>query len=119
MKTLFKVVVAVLVLNACARGAWSVWTYLQFKDAAQQIVLLGGRATPEDLHAGILAKAEELQLPVNAEDFTVYREGVRTVAEGKYTQPVEFFPNYTYPVTFEIQVNAVSYDIAPATGRRR
>jgi hypothetical protein len=119
MKTLFKVVIAVLVLNASARGAWSMWTYYQFKDAAQQIVLFGHRSTPQELHDGILAKAEELQLPVNPEEISVYRDGVRTIAEGTYTQSVEFFPNYTYPVTFNFRVDAVSLDIAPVTGRRK
>jgi hypothetical protein len=110
MKTLFKLVVALLVLNAAARGAWSMWTYSQFKEAAQQVVLFGQKATPEELEGGILAKATELHLPVRASDIVVTRDTVRTVAEASYTQPVEFFPNYAYPVKFSFQVDAVSFN---------
>jgi hypothetical protein len=108
MKTLFKLVVALLVLNAAARGAWSMWSYSQFKEAAQQVVLFGQKATPEELQSSILARATELKLPVSPDDVVVRRDSVRTVAEATYTQPVEFFPNYRYPVKFSFQVDAVS-----------
>src|SRR5262245_45970608 len=108
MKTLFKLVVALLILNAAARGAWCMWTYYQFKDTAQQLVLFGQKATPEELQGSILARATELSLPVKSDDVDVRRDGVRTVAQASYTQPVEFFPNYPYPVKLSFSVDAVA-----------
>ncbi len=61
MKTLFKLVVALLVLNASVRGALAMWQYYQFKDAAQQVVLFGQRAEPEEIQANIVARATELE----------------------------------------------------------
>ena len=58
MKTLFKLVVAILVLNAAVRGGLAMWKYYQFKDAAQQVVLFGQRADPEEIQANIVAKAQ-------------------------------------------------------------
>jgi hypothetical protein len=108
MKTLFKLVIAILVLNAAVRGALAMYQYYQFKDAAQQAVLFGQRADPEDIQANIVAKATELSVPVRPDDIKVSRDGQRTVAEGYYIQPVQFFPNYPWPVKFTFLVDAVS-----------
>jgi hypothetical protein len=119
MKTLFKLVIALLVLNAAARGAWSMWTYSQFKEATQQLVLFGQKSTPEELESGILAKASEFHLNVRPDDIVITKDSARTIAEASYTQPVEFFPNYAYPVKFSFQVDAVSFTGAAPIGRRQ
>jgi hypothetical protein len=108
MKTLFKLVIAILVLNAAVRGALAMYQYYQFKDAAQQAVLFGQRADPEEIQANIVAKATELSVPVRVDDIKVSRDGQRTVAEGYYVQPVQFFPNYPWPVRFTFLVDAVN-----------
>jgi hypothetical protein len=108
MKTLFRLVIAILVLNAAVRGALAMWQYYQFKDAAQQVVLFGQRADPEEIQAGIVAKASELSVPVRLDDIKVRRDATRTVAEGFYIQPVQFFPNYPWPVKFTFNVDAIS-----------
>jgi hypothetical protein len=108
MKTLFKLIVAVLVLNAAVRGGLAMWQYYQFKDAAQQIVLFGQRADPGEIQAKIVAKATELSVPLTADDVKISRDATRTIAEGSYIQPVQFFPNYPYPMKFTFLVDAVS-----------
>ncbi|HLG56763.1 MAG TPA: hypothetical protein VI485_15605 [Vicinamibacterales bacterium] len=108
MKTLFKLVIALLLLNAVARGAWATWNYYQLRDTAQQLVMFGQKATSNQLRDEILAKAKELNVPVMVGDVNVQRDGMRTVARGAYTQPVEFFPNYAYPIKFTFLVDAVS-----------
>ena len=118
MKTLFKLVVAILVLNAAVRGGLAMWQYYQFKDAAQQVVLFGQQADPEEIQANIVAKATELSVPVGPDDIKVSRDATRTVAEGSYIQPVQFFPNYFYPVKFTFLVDAVSLG-APLTPSSR
>lgn len=108
MKTLLKLVIAVLVLNASVRGALAMWQYYQFKDGAQQVVLFGQQADPEVLQANILARATALGVEMTLDDIKISRDGTRTVAEGSYVQPVQFFPNYSYPVKFTFLVDAVS-----------
>jgi hypothetical protein len=118
MKTLFKLVVAVLVLNAAVRGALAMWQYYQFKDAAQQIVLFSQRAEPEEIQADIVARATAMSVPVQPDDIKVSRDGERTVAEGSYTRPVEFLPNYPWPVKFTFIVDALSFAEASGPGRK-
>ena len=108
MKTLFKLVIAILLLNAAIRGGMAMWQYYQFKDAAQQVVLFGQRSDPEEIQANIVARASALDVPVRLDDIKVSRDATRTVAEGYYIQPVQFFPNYSYPVKFTFLVDAVS-----------
>ena len=117
MKTLFKLVIAILVLNAAVRGGLAMWQYYQFKDAAQQVVLFGQRADPEEIQANIVAKATELSVPVRPDDVKVSRDGQHTIAQGSYIQPVDFFPNYPWPVKFTFVVDALS--LAEPSGSRR
>ena len=118
MKTLFKLVIAILVLNAAVRGGLATWQYYQFKDAAQQVVLFGQRADPEEIQANIVARATELSVPVRPDDVKVSRDGQRTVAQGSYIQPVDFFPNYPWPVKFTFVVDAISLGEPLGTGRK-
>ncbi len=118
MKTLFKLVVAILVLNAAVRGGLAMWQYYQFKDAAQQVVLFGQRAEPEEIQANIVAKATEMGVPVRPDDVKVSRDGTRTVAQGSYVQTVQFFPNYPYPVKFTFLVDAMSLAEPLGPGRK-
>jgi hypothetical protein len=118
MKTLFKLVIAILVLNAAVRGGLAMWQYYQFKDAAQQVVLFGQRADPEEIQESIVARATEMSVPVRPDDVKVSRDGARTVAQGYYIQPVQFFPNYPWPVKFTFVVDAISLADASRPGRK-
>lgn len=118
MKTLLKLVIAVLVLNAAVRGALAMWEYYEFKDAAQQVVLFGQRSEPEEIRASIVAKGNEMRVPVRPDDVKVSRDETRTVAEGFYIQPVQFFPNYSYPVKFSFVVDALSLGEPLGSGRK-
>jgi hypothetical protein len=118
MKTLFKLIVAALVLNASVRGALAMWQYYQFKDGAQQAVLFGQRSDPEEIHANIMARATALGVSMKPEDIKISRDSTRTTAQGSYVQTVQFFPNYPYPVKFTFLVDAVSLGEPLGSGRK-
>ena len=52
------------------------------------------------------------------DDIKISRDGTRTIAEGSYVQPVQFFPNYAYPVKFTFLVDAVSLGEPLGSGRK-
>jgi hypothetical protein len=108
MKTLFKLLVAVAVLNACVRCAIVAAHYYQFKDDAQHLVTFGGSVAPNTLHDEIVEKAMALALPVQPENVDVQRDGVHTTATVKYSQPVEVFPRYRFPVDFAFTVEGLA-----------
>jgi hypothetical protein len=117
IKTTLKVVVALIVINACFRSALVAWDYYELRDEAQQLLQFGAAQTETTLHNAILMKAAELEVPLRSEGLVVRRAGARTTAEASYTQPVEWFPNQFYPVKWSFAVEALSVGVIPAPGR--
>ena len=108
MKTILKLLLAAILLNATARGVKAAWDYYELKDATSQFLTFGDQASTSSLHGHILDKATELRLPLASQNISVHRQGVRTWAKADYIQTIEFFPNYPYPVKFSFQVDTYS-----------
>jgi len=108
MKTVIKLLIAIAIINATARVGMAAARYYQLKDESQELVTFGGNIVPGELQNQILLKAEELQLPLAFDDILVSRQGLRTTASAAYTDSVEVFPNYTYPIRFQFQVEGVN-----------
>ena len=113
MKTVLKLVIAVALLNAVVRGADSLWNYYQLKDAAERALLFGSQRTSQQVHQQIMERALELDVPLKPEDLSVRWTTGRRVAAAAYTQPVEFFPKYPYPIEFSFNVNTVVVGTPP------
>jgi hypothetical protein len=116
MKTLLKLLIAVAILNAVVRVGLATASYYQFKDQAQQLITFGADASVTELQEQMLERAATLDLPVTAEDIDVTRQGKRTAASAAYTQPVEVFPSYRYPISFQFTVeglNLAGLGVAP------
>jgi hypothetical protein len=118
MKTVIKLIIAAAVINAVARGAWAQWNYYQLKDSAQQLLTFDVDSSPEQIESAILDKAMELNLPVDADDVTVKREGLRSSAVVSYTQPIEFFPKYVYPMKYSFAVDTLAIRAGAPPKRR-
>jgi hypothetical protein len=108
MKTLIKLLIAAAIVNATARVGMAAARYYQLKDQSQELVTFGGSAVPGELQNEILLKAEALRLPLASDDILVTREGLRTTATAAYTDSVELFPNYKYPIRFQFKVEGVN-----------
>ena len=113
MKTVLKLLIAVALLNAVVRGADSAWNYYQLKDAAQRALLFGTQASSKQIHGQIMERAVELRVPLMPEDLTVSWRAGRRIAEAYYTQQIELFPKYIYPVLFSFNVDTVSVGTPP------
>ena len=108
MKTILKVIVALALLNAVARGAWAQWNFYELKDTAQQLLTFGADSSPQEIQGEIVQRASELNITLDADDVQVNRDGLRSTAEVSYTQPVEFFPSYKYPIKFSFIVDTLA-----------
>jgi hypothetical protein len=113
VKFIIKLVIAAVIINACARAGQAAWTYYQLKDVAQQTLIFGATATPTQLHEEILRRAVALEVPLTGENLQVTRNGARTAATASYTQPVELFPNYRYPFKFSFEVDGLAVMTRP------
>jgi len=108
VKTLIKLLIAAAIVNGTARVGMAAARYYQLKDESQELVTFGGNIIPGELQNQILLKAEQLKLPLAFEDILVTREGLRTTACAAYTDSVEVFPNYKYPIKFQFKVEGVN-----------
>jgi len=108
MKTILKLLIAAIVINACARAGYASVRYLRFREAAQQAVLFGASSPTVEVRRLILSRAADLHVPVQPENVIVRRQGGRTWADASYSQGVEWFPNQQYPWGFSFSVEAFS-----------
>ena len=108
IKTVIKLLITLAVLNAVARGGLTAWRHYELKDAAEQLILFGSTVPTAQISSQILDKAVELNVPLEAENIDISRDGTRTVAYVSYTKPVEFFPSFTYPLDLSFMVEIFS-----------
>ena len=106
MKTIIKLLVAALIVNATARLGLSAWTQYQFRDSVQELVLFGSSETPTELKKEILEEAGDQGVPVDDDDVVVDRQGMLTTAQATYVDEIELFPRYVYPMTWTFKVDA-------------
>jgi hypothetical protein len=116
VKTVIKLLIAFAIINATARVGFAAAKYYQLKDQSQELVTFGGHTLPGELQNQILEKAEALELPLNVEDIQVTREGMHTTATAAYTQSVEVFPNYKYPIKFQFTVDGINMGAGVSPG---
>ncbi len=115
MKTFFNIILAAIVLNAVVRCGLVARNYFEFQDASQQAVIFGADMTLTELDAEIRERAAEHDVPLPEDGLHIRREGARTIADAVYTDQVEVFPNFRYPVVLSFKVEAQ----ALATGNAR
>ncbi len=107
IQLLIKLLIAAAIINAAARGALVAWNYYQFKDAAQQAAVFGAKTPTGTLHAQVMKKAEEFEIPIAPEQVVVTRDGARTAIQASYVQPVEVFPRYVRDVPLQFVVEGL------------
>jgi hypothetical protein len=101
--------IAVAIVNGAGHIALVYWSFYQFQDAAQQLALFGGRASPEAVRSNVFAKAGELMIPIAEEQIVVTRDGPTTVIQAAYVHPVEYFPRQNYPLKLSFNVEGRNY----------
>lgn len=112
IKTVLKIAIAVAVINGAFHFGEAAWRYYQLKDAAQQMIVFGSEEQTTDLLNRIVERAVALRIPLLPENVAVRREGTRTTVDAAYTQPVEYFPNQTYPIDLRFSVEAYAARVA-------
>lgn len=108
IKTAIKLLIALAIVNAAVRAGMAAWSYYQLRDQAQQLIVFGAAVPTTELSNDILVKAMELEVPLEPRNLDVHREGNRTFVNASYTQPVEFFPTFIYPVELSFSLDAFS-----------
>jgi hypothetical protein len=107
MKGILKLALLAVVANA----TWHVFvpyrSHLRFQDAVHAAALADVERSEEEQRARVLWLANQFDIPLTADGFTVRREPTHTVSDGSYTKPIELFPTVWYPWTFTWHIDAL------------
>ena len=110
MKTLFPVVIAILVVVACARAGDVFWRHYQLHDAVEQETRYGAAKSTDELYGRVLKLAEEYSIALDEEEVSVSTRSGQAIVSVNYIEPIALVP-YFYtreqPFGFDINVKPI------------
>jgi len=77
----------------------------QLGDFMEDQARFAERRSPEVIKKGILHKARELEIPLDAKQLSVQRRGDHLYMKAEWVQPVRFFGGYTYEWHFLLDID--------------
>lgn len=92
MKTIIKIVIALVLLTAMFNGARAVLNDYQFTDAVHQGMLFDPRASDAELKEMVLKLAAEYELEMDASNVTVREQGMDVIIDMSYTKNIVLVP---------------------------
>jgi hypothetical protein len=104
IRTIVKLAFVAVLVNAAVHVGPVYWNYFKFKDAVQEIANFSSRRTESEVVSRVVAKAQNYDIPVTAQDVKVRKVSDRTFVETSYTADLEYFPRRSYPVTFDLKI---------------
>jgi hypothetical protein len=107
VRTIITFIIVIVVVNAAIRAGTAYWKFYQFKDAAQEIAVFGGKTATSLLHQQVMDKATKLDIPIDPHSITIERTGEQTTIGASYIQNVELFPRYTQDLSFHFSVEGM------------
>ena len=107
-KTLIKLLIAALVVNATWRAGNVYLKYFRFKDDVHEAALFAARQSDSQVQAKVMSLAEQFDIPLKPENVSITRNERRTVINAVYTDEVELVPTKFYPWEFKVSVEALN-----------
>jgi hypothetical protein len=104
IKTVVKLFIVLLVLNAVYRVGRAYWTHYQFEDSVQQLAQFSDKATPEEVRTKVLEQAATFGVPLDPENLTITRGNRRVEVDATYFRDLELVPRYKRHWDFKIHV---------------
>ncbi|HYE86481.1 MAG TPA: hypothetical protein VEA16_09015 [Vicinamibacterales bacterium] len=102
MKTIFKIVVALVAVVAAVNAARATFNDYQFKDAVHEALLFEPRQSDEQIHDMVMKLASEYEIPMAVEDITIVRRNQEVTVTFPYTTNVVLIPGiFAQDWTFE------------------
>jgi hypothetical protein len=106
LKTIVQLLIAALVIVACARGGEAAWRYYELQDAVEQELRFGNAKTTSQLLQRVIELAAEKDVELTKEDVTVDVRDNATRVAVSYIEPIALVPGlYTRNQQFDFEVN--------------
>jgi hypothetical protein len=108
MKTILKLLVVALVLNASWRVGAAYWQHYQFEDEVQEAAQFVGRSKSEELAARVYELADKYEIPLEADSVKVTKDQRRVTVDAAYSRDIELAPRYPRHWDFAIHVSVLT-----------
>jgi hypothetical protein len=119
IKTLFKLIVALLVAHALVRFVPPYWNHNQFESEVKERAVTWASLTEGQVRDRVFEMALARGLPVTREQIAVRWANDYLLVDVEYPREIEFLPTWKYEWTFDSHVSTLILDsLAPGrTGR--
>lgn len=108
IKFVIKLVIVALVANAAWRLGNAYLSFYRFNDAVTEASQFDAGTTAAALQQKVLELADQYDLPLAEDGFTVQRDEHRTRIRGGFKEDLQLFPGFTYPWPFSFDVDTVN-----------
>ena len=106
MKTIIQLLIAVVIVYACAHAGEAAWRHFQFRDAVEQEARYGPHKTTSQLHRRVIELAAEYDIPLEYTDVTVERHNDETAVAVAYVEEIQLVPaTYSREHLFEFEMS--------------
>ena len=112
IKTLFKIVILLLVANAAYRIGSEYLTHIKFRDGIRDAAMFKARNDAE-LSQHIMSLSIDFDIPLTESDFELTRVERHVTVNGRYTKLIEIVPNFTYPWAFSWDIDVYTSPVMP------
>lgn len=115
IRTLIKLLLLAVVVNAGIKTVPSFWKYYKFRDAVEETAKYSSRRTKEEVASRVLQIAARMDVPLDPAALQVTKRNASTRVVASYSVVLEPFPSKTYPWDFEIDVEGEPprYEVIP------
>jgi len=105
MRTLIKLALVALLINASWQLFSVYWSHFKFVDAVQATTQFRGDKSEDQIRNRILELAVEFDLPISDENLTIEGNRTHTIVDSAYTRSVKLLPGYSYPWKFTVHTD--------------
>jgi hypothetical protein len=107
MRTLIKLLIGLLIVNAAWRVGSAYYQHYAFTDAVQHEAQFAADTSMENTLARVVEIAQTMNVPVREEDVSVRKDHNRVYIDAVYTEQIEVVPTYRVPWEFKVSVTAM------------
>ena len=107
MKTLLKLAIAALVLNALYQVGFVYWEHYEFEDAVEKAIQFSSRATEQELSDAVVSLAGDRSIPIDAAGLQVAHGERYVTVDAAYERDVNVLPRYVRTFQFTLHVSVL------------
>jgi hypothetical protein len=104
IRTIVKLIILAVIVNAAIHVVPVFWTNFLFKDAVAELARFSTKLDDKKIVEEVMGIAARMEVPLEPDNLVVTRQGKRVIIETRYHVEMEYFPRQFYPWDFTVRV---------------